>query len=94
MPEPSKTFMELKKKVTVRPELTELVKKQTKMKKTVLDAFRAEAKTVPEVAEALNLPTHEAMHWVMALRKYGLLEETREVSDDGYYKYKLTQKKS
>jgi len=94
LPESSKTFMELKKKVTVRPELTDLVKQQTRMKRVVLDAFRTEPKTVPEVANALNLPTHEAMHWVMALRKYGLLEETREVTDDGFYKYKLVQKKS
>jgi len=94
LPESSKTFMELRKKVSVRPELTELVKQQTKMKRMVLDVFRGEAKTVPEVANALNWPTHEAMHWVMALRKYGLLEETREVTDEGFYKYKLVQKKS
>jgi uridine kinase len=94
LPESSKTFMELKKKTTVRPELTELVKQETKMKRMVLDAFRVEAHTVPEVAQALNLASHEAMHWVMALRKYGLLEDTQEVSDEGYYKYKLAQKKS
>jgi len=67
---------------------------KTFMELKILDAFRAEAHTVPEVAQALNLASHEAMHWVMALRKYGLLEDTQEVSDEGYYKYKLAQKKS
>ena len=94
MPASSKTFMEIKKKVKVRKELTELVKNQAKMKKMVLNAFKDEPKTVPEVAKALNSATHEAMYWVMALRKYGFIEETDEVTDDGYYKYKLVDRKS
>lgn len=94
MPASNKTFMELKKKVKVSEELTELVKTQAKMKKMVLDALKDEPKTVPEVAKALNSATYEAMYWVMALRKYGLIEETDEVTDDGYYKYKLVETKS
>ncbi len=78
----------------MRKELTELVKQQAKMKKMVLDAFKDEPKTVPEVAEALNSATHEAMYWVMALRKYGFIEETEEITDDGYYKYQLVEGKS
>jgi len=34
------------------------------------------------------------MYWIMALRKYGFIEETDEVTDDGYYKYKLVERKS
>ncbi len=94
MPASNKTFMELKKKVKVKEELTELVKQQAKMKKMVLNAFKDEPKTVPEVAKALNSATYEAMYWVMALRKYGFIEETDEVTDDGYYKYRLVEKKS
>jgi len=78
----------------VREELTELVKQQTKMKKMVLDAFRDEPKTVPEVAKALNSATSEAMYWVMALKKYGFIEETEEITDDGYYKYQLVEGES
>jgi predicted transcriptional regulator len=94
LPASNKTFMELKKKVKVKEELTELVKQQAKMKKMVLNAFEDEPKTVPEVAKALNSATYEAMYWVMALRKYGFIEETDEVTDDGYYKYRLVEKKS
>ena len=94
MPEAKKTFAELKKKVKIREELTELAREQARIKKLVLDAFEEGPKTVPEIASITNLPTYEAMNWVMALRKYGLLEETEEVTDEGYYKYKLVEKKS
>lgn len=94
MPEARKTFAELKKKVKIREELLELAKEQARMKKLVLSVFEEGPKAVPEVAVAANLPTYEAMNWVMALRKYGLLEETDEVTDEGYYKYKLVEKKS
>ena len=85
------TFMELKKKIQIRKELIEIVQKQTKLKKAILDVFKDGPKTIPEVAEKLNLPPHEAMDWIMALYKYGFLKETSEVTEDGYYKYKLVE---
>lgn len=86
-----KTFMELKKKMRVKKELIEMVQEQTKLKKAILNVFKEGPKTIPEVAEKLNLPSHEVMYWVMALHKYGFLKETGEVTEDGYYKYALVE---
>lgn len=63
-----------------------------KTKKLVLSVLGEGPKTVPEVAAAAKLPTCEAMSWIMTLRKYRILEETGEVTNEGYYKYKLVRK--
>jgi hypothetical protein len=47
---------------------------------------------VPEIAAALERPTHEVMFWVMGLRKYGWLAEDKEVNDDGYYRYEVVER--
>lgn len=46
-------------------------------------------KTIPEIAEALGSPVHEVTHWVMAMRRYGRLEELPKSRADDYYRYGL-----
>ena len=46
-------------------------------------------KTVPELAEALGFPTREVMLWVMAMRRYGRIEEIGRPNEDGYFEYGL-----
>ena len=47
---------------------------------------------MPEIAAALERPTHEVMFWVMGLRKYGWLVEDKEVNDDGYFRYEVVER--
>ena len=47
---------------------------------------------MPEIAAALERPTHEVMFWVMGLRKYGWLAENKEVNDDGYFRYEAVER--
>ena len=58
---------------------------QDKIKKIV----ESEGRTIPEIANALKSPTHEVVFWVMAMRKYGILEESSQPDDDGFYTYSL-----
>ncbi len=46
-------------------------------------------RTIPEIAEALGRPSHEVTLWVMALRRYGVLEELPKPKADDYYTYRL-----
>ena len=45
--------------------------------------------TLPEVAERMGERPLEVVHWVMTLRRYGLVVEQGEEDDDGYYAYGL-----
>ena len=42
---------------------------------------------MPDIAEAIGKPTHEVVLWVMGMRKYGYVAETKETDDDGFYFY-------
>lgn len=59
------------------------------MRDRILSVVRESPKTVPEIATELGSPVHEVMYWVMAARKYGYLEESKEPNDDDYYQYGL-----
>ncbi|MCP2619736.1 MarR family transcriptional regulator [Candidatus Aminicenantes bacterium AC-334-K16] len=73
-------------------ELIETIKAEMSFRDKIISALRERALTVPEVAEQLGQPASQVMYWMMALRKYGVIEETEEVTDEGYYKYKLVAK--
>jgi len=74
-------------------DLREVVREEMFMRAKVLASLREGTKTVPEIAQALACPANELMFWVMSARKYGYVEELREVTDEGYYKYRLVAEK-
>jgi hypothetical protein len=47
---------------------------------------------VPEIAAAVERPSHEVMFWVRGLRKYGWLAEIKEASDEGYFRYQVVER--
>lgn len=47
--------------------------------------------TIPEIAERLDVPSPEAVYWVMAMWRYGRLKESTEADDEGYYRYGLPE---
>ena len=71
----------------------EVVREEMFMRAKVLAILRQGPKTVPEIAKALAHPVNEVMLWVMSARKYGYLEEAKEATDEGYYRYRLLEKK-
>ena len=47
--------------------------------------------TIPEIAKSLDVPTVEAMKWVMAMRRYGRVRELPKARADDYYRYEMVE---
>jgi DNA-binding IclR family transcriptional regulator len=45
--------------------------------------------TIPEIAARLGRPASEVVCWVMAMRRYGMVEEEGKPDADGYFSYAL-----
>lgn len=70
-------------------EAAEISREEMAMHKSILaEANTAGGKTIPELAEALEYPQQEVVYWVMSMWKYGVLVESSEADEDGYFKYR------
>lgn len=65
----------------------EVMREEPIMHRRVLDALAVDPHTVPEIAAELGVPTHEALLWVMGMRRYGYLREVKGSAADGYFRY-------
>jgi hypothetical protein len=72
-------------------DLREIIREEPLMRSRILEALADGPHTVPEIAEALGRPTHEAMYWVMGMRRYGWVRETKDVTPEGYFRYGAVQ---
>ena len=89
--EKGKTAKYLKEKHPVPKEVTEQLKSFVRIKKSILSALKEGEKTIPELAEYLNIPKEEVMYQLMSLLKYGFVE-TGEIDDmDEYFTYKIVK---
>ena len=70
----------------------EIVRDEQVMRRRILEALEDGPLTVPEIAAAVERPSHEVMFWVMGLRKYGWLGEIKEAADEGYYRYQVVER--
>lgn len=82
----------IKDAVPGQRDVREIVRDEQVMRRRVLAVLADGPLTVPEIAAALERPTHEVMFWVMGLRKYGWLVEDKEVNDDGYFRYEAVER--
>jgi len=69
----------------------EIIRDEMIIKKKIIDSLKDGPKTVPEVANIIKKPLPEVMYWMMAMRKYAQIVETDEITEEGYYKYKLLE---
>jgi len=58
----------------------------------ILRALQDGPLTVPALAERLGRPREEVVFWVMGMRRFGLLAETGEADDEGYFAYAMTER--
>ena len=58
------------------------------MKDRIITLVSEAPRTIPEIAAALEYPAYEVMYWIMAMWRYGFLEEAGKPDVEGYYKYK------
>ena len=89
----TKTIDIIKKARTVSEELKAKRKEFADIKKLILKSLETEPKTIPQIADEINLAPDVVMYHLMTLRKYGDIE-TGEIDDmDEYYTYKQKEKK-
>jgi predicted transcriptional regulator len=68
-----------------------LLKEQKKIHQAICQAVREKSKTVPEIAEIVEMPTHEVLWHVTALKKYDILVEDGMCGE--YFLYKRVEEK-
>jgi hypothetical protein len=73
-------------------DVREVVRDEQVMRRQILEVLAEGPLTVPQIAAAVERPSHEVMFWVMGLRKYGWVAEIKEVDDDGYYQYQIVER--
>jgi hypothetical protein len=73
-----------------RRSLAEVMRDEMIMKDRIVNLLREEPKTIPELAEALEYPSHEVLLWVMSLWRYGTVVELKRGRNEEYFKYTLS----
>jgi len=65
----------------------EVIREEPLMHAPILAAVADGPLTVPEIAQRIDAPSQEVVYWVMGMRRFGLLVESKEADDDGYFSY-------
>jgi hypothetical protein len=68
-----------------------LLKEQQTARKALGRAMQGEPKSIPQLAEASSLPTHQVLWHVAAMKKYGEIVEAGMDEDSVYYLYTLAE---
>ena len=76
--------------VTTHRDDREVIREEPMMHARILVALQGGPLTVPEIAAAIDAPTHETVFWVMGMRRYGWLAEIKGATVDGYFQYEAT----
>lgn len=66
----------------------EVMRDEMIMKDKILSLLNESPRTVPELALALERPTKDVVFWIMAMWRYGSVEELGKPDGEGYYKYR------
>jgi len=66
----------------------EVMRDEMVMKDRILSGLNEEPMTIPELAAQLEYPAADVLFWVMALWRYGAIEEVGKADKEGFYKYR------
>jgi hypothetical protein len=69
-------------------DLGEVLRDEMVMKDRIASLLREKPRTIPEIADALSCPVRDVTFWVMAMRRYGSLEEMPKPKTEEYFRYK------
>jgi len=75
-------------------DVREIIREGPLWRRDILKVLEGGPRTVKEIAAAIGAPTHEAMYWVMDMRKYGWVAELPDPDDDGLFAYRAIERKS
>ncbi|MDA8331633.1 MAG: MarR family transcriptional regulator [Candidatus Dormibacteraeota bacterium] len=73
-------------------DIREVIREEPLRRREILRAVADRPRTVPEIADLIDCPTHEVMCWVMGMRKYGHLAESHEADADGLFHYRALER--
>jgi hypothetical protein len=71
-------------------DVREIIREEAVWRPRILAALVDGPRSIPEIAVAIGAPTHEAVVWVMGMRRYGWLAEIKGSDGDGYFRYEPT----
>jgi len=71
--------------------VAEIMRDEMGMRDRIISQLSEDPKTIPEIAKALDYSSYDIMLWVMAMWRYGSLEEVGKPNDDGYFKYRMVE---
>ena len=63
-----------------------LLKEQKRVQKEICQLIRENSKTVPEIAEAVGMPSNEVLWYLASYKKYGIVVEDGMCADYPLYK--------
>ena len=63
-----------------------LLKEQKRIQQEICKVIRENPKTVPEIAEATGMPSHEVLWYLASFKKYGLVVEDDMCGDYPLYR--------
>lgn len=75
-----------------RRDPAEVMRDEMIQRDRIVSLLREGAKTIPELAEALRCAPREVTLWVMALRRYGAVEELPKAKSEDYYRYRAAER--
>ncbi len=79
---------------TLNRDVREVIREEPVMRARILAALDDGPLTVPQIATAIDAPTHEVVYWVMGMRRFGWLAEVKDSESDGYFSYEPTGRTS
>ena len=69
----------------------DLLKAQQSARKALERVLTGGPHSVPQLAQAVNMPAHEVLWYVAAMKKYGIVAEAGTDESGDYYLYRLTK---
>jgi hypothetical protein len=72
----------------INRDLGEIMRDEMVMKERILSCLREEPATIPEISEFFGHPAIDVMFWIMAMWRYGIIEEIGKPNDEGFYRYR------
>jgi hypothetical protein len=70
----------------------EMLRDEMVMRDRIAALLSGGARTIPDLSQGLDRPSPEVVCWVMAMRRYGMVQERGKADADGHFSYGLTDK--
>ena len=84
-----KTIDIIKQKRVVSDSVKQSLKEYNSIRKKILATMESEQKSIPQIANEIDMPLDQVTFYLMSLQKFGFVEVSELDDMDEYYFYKL-----